>query len=282
MKNDHDRKITSLCSPLPEKLAAYVGQLDSVESPPQGTAFQLSILSSAHGRFVLKVAHLPPMVNALVNECHILTALQQYTPFVAQPLLDAEGDQGHAFLFTCIEGDPLHIVLNRSDVDERHRLIKQYAQALRRVHSWTPDLPQPADWLTKTLQWIGQNIQTRPRDARVTGTNSRFDGRNAQQLFAELQTQRSGLSNDLVFCHGDYCLPNVLIRSAQVVGVIDWSLGGYADRRFDLATAVFSMRLIWQDPDCLSTFLQAYGYSEPPQTLEFFEALHALTCAFWQ
>lgn len=230
---------------------------------------------------MLKVALIPSRVHMLVNECHILTALQQYTPFVAQPLGDAQGDQGHAFLFTCIEGEPLHVVLGRSDIAERHHLIKQYAQALHRVHSWTPDLLQPADWLTETLQWIGQNIQTRPRDARVTGTNSRFDGRDARLLFAELQAQRIDLSNDLVFCHGDYCLPNVLIRHAQVVGVIDWSLGGYADRRFDLATALFSMRLIWRDPDCISTFLQAYGYSEPLETLEFFEALHALTCAFW-
>jgi len=86
------------------------------------------------------------------------------------------------------------------------------AQALHRVHSWTPDLPRPADWLTKTEQWVGQIIQTRPRDACVAGTNSRFDGRDARQLFAELQAKLPGLSNDLVFCHGDYCLPNVLMR----------------------------------------------------------------------
>ena len=176
----------------------------------------------------------------------------------------------------------MHAVLNRSNAHERHHLIQQYAQALHRVHSWTPDLPQPADWLTYTLQWVGTNIQAHPRDVCVAGTNSRFDGRDARQLFAQLQAQRPGLSNDLVFCHGDYCLPNVIIQNAQAVGVIDWSGGGYADRRFDLATAVFSMRLVLQDPDCLSAFLQAYGYPESLETLEFFEALHALTCAFWQ
>jgi aminoglycoside phosphotransferase len=281
MKKEHDKKIAPLRPPLPEKLAASVGLLDAIEYPPQGTAFQVSILSSAHGRFVLKKARTPAMVQALVKECHMLTALQRYTPFVAQPLGDAEEEQDHAFLFTCIEGEPLQVVLTRSTVDERYHLIEQYAQALRRVHSWTPDLPRPADWLMQTLQWISQNIQTRPLDAQVTGTNSRFDGRDARQLLAELQAKLPGLSNDLVFCHGDYCLPNVLIRHAQVVGVIDWSQGGYADRRFDLATALFSMRLLLQAPDYFSTFLHAYGYSEPLETLEFFEALHALTCAFW-
>lgn len=282
MEKEQDKKIAPFHPPLPEKLAASVGQLDSIEYPPQGTAFQVFILSSVQGRFVFKTARTPAMVQALVKEGHILTALQRYAPFVAQPLGDAEGEQGHAFLFTCIEGEPLHVVLNHSTIDERYRLIREYAQALRRVHNWTPHLPQPADWLTQTLQWVGAHIQARPPDTQVTGTNSRFDGRDARQLLVELQARLPGLSNDLVFCHGDYCLPNVLIRHAQVVGVIDWSQGGYADRRFDLATAIFSLRLVLQDLDDLSTFLQAYGYAEPLENLEFFEALHALTCAFWQ
>ena len=282
MKKDQDKPTEPLSPPLPEKLAAVVGPIRAIEYPPQGTAFHVSILSSAHGRFVLKTARTPAMVEALGKEGRILAALQHYTPFVAQPLGEVSGSHGNTFLFTCLEGEPLHVVLNRSATDERHRLVQQYAQALHRVHSWTPDLPQPTDWLTETLQWVGAHIQARSPDASVAGTNSRFDGTDARHLFAKLQAQRPRLSNDVVFCHGDYCLPNVLIRDAQVVGVIDWSLGGYADRRFDLATAVFSMRLVWQDPDYLSTFLQAYGYAEPLETLDFFEALHALTCAFWQ
>ncbi|MBO0777653.1 MAG: phosphotransferase [Ktedonobacteraceae bacterium] len=282
MKKAHNKKTASLRSVLPEKLVSYVGQVDSIEHPPQGTAFQVCILSSPHGRFILKQTDSPSMVNALIKECQILTALQHYAPFVAQPLGDAETDHGHAFLFTCIEGDPLHVALNHSSADERHHLIQHYAQSLRRVHGWAPDLSQPTDWLTQTLQWVGTNIQAKSRGACVAGTNSRFDGEDAQQLLAKLQAHRPSLSNDLVFCHGDYCLPNVIIQNAQVMGIIDWSLGGYADRRFDLATALFSMRLSLPDSDYLTTFLQAYGYSEPLETLEFFEALHALTCAFWQ
>ncbi|MBA2679844.1 MAG: phosphotransferase, partial [Ktedonobacteraceae bacterium] len=262
--NDHE--IAPLSPPLPEELAAYVGQIDAIEYPPQGTAFQVCILSSARGRFVLKTAQTPLMVQALIQEGQILTALQRYAPFVAQPLGKTEGDHGPAFLFTCIEGEPLHVALKRSHGDERQQLIKEYARALHRVHSWTPDVPRPADWLTHTLHWLETHIQARPLDACVAGTNSRFDGKDARQLLAKLQAQRPDLSNDLVFCHGDYCLPNVLVRDTQVVGVIDWSSGGYGDRRFDLATALFSMRLLLLDQDDFCTFLQAYEYSEPLQT----------------
>src|SRR5580700_6333481 len=68
--------------PLPDKLAHYVGPLHSVEYPPQGMAFQVSILSSARGRFVLKVARTPALVKELANEARVLTALQKYVPFV--------------------------------------------------------------------------------------------------------------------------------------------------------------------------------------------------------
>ena len=81
MKKAYNKKNVPLHFPLPEKLVAYVGQVDSIEHPPQGTAFQVSILSSAHGRFVLKEARIPQMVNALVKECqnpHGLTALQPF------------------------------------------------------------------------------------------------------------------------------------------------------------------------------------------------------------
>jgi hypothetical protein len=43
------------------------------------------------------------------------------------------------------------------------------------------------------------------------------------------------------------------------------------------------MRLtgVLQESSYQSTFLQAYGYQETPDSLYFFEALHALTYAFW-
>jgi aminoglycoside phosphotransferase (APT) family kinase protein len=70
----------------------------------------------------------------------------------------------------------------------------------------------------------------------------------------------------------------------QVVGVIDWSGASYIDRRFDLATALFSLRFVEpvRDHHYHSLFLQAYGYTEPAEMLSFFEGLRALTDAFWQ
>lgn len=270
--------------PLPREIAQYVGPLNALEYPPQGTAFQVAILTSARGRFVLKMAHTPARSKALIREAHILTILKEHIPTIAQPLADAPVNGGHAFLFTYLEGEPLHLVIQHASTRERHYLLAQWAQALQQVHCWTPNLLYPSDWLAATLTWLSANILARSPEVLVTNTNSRFDGSNARHLLADLQSRRASIKNDIVFGHYDYCLPNVLVQDRQVTGIIDWSGAGYIDRRFDLATALFSMRLIetLQEPNYQSTFLQAYGYSEPPDTLYFFEALHALTCAFWQ
>ena len=270
--------------PLPHEIAQYVGPLLAVDYPPQGMGFQVAFLTSARGRFVLKLAHTPAAARELEREAFILTTLKEHVPFVAQPLAAAATSDRYACLFTYLEGEPLHVVLQHSDTGKRHRLLAQWGYAMRKVHSWTPELPRPADWLTATLSWLRTNIEAHPANEPVAHTNSRFDGCNARQLLAELEHQRSGLNNDIVFGHYDYCLPNALVQDQRVTSIIDWSGGGYIDRRFDLATALFSMRLSepLQRSEYESAFLRAYGYSEPLDTLYFFEALHALTCAFWQ
>ena len=268
---------------LPDGLAKYVGPLHSVEYPPQGMAFRVYLLTSARGRFALKIADTPQMVEALANEAHILTALRDHIPFAAQPVGDAvenERHRTHAFSLRILRENhcmsPSIYVYGWTP--SSHRAV---CGALRRVHGWEPDLPRPTDWLTDTFNWISTKVLAVPTDTPVTGTNSRFDGTNARHLLADIQVWKTDISNDIVFGHYDYCLPNVLVRDYQVTGIIDWSGGGYIDRRFDLATALFTLRLAdtLQDSSYFTTFLQAYGYTESIDTLYFFEALHALTCA---
>jgi aminoglycoside 3'-phosphotransferase-2 len=80
-----------------------------------------------------------------------------------------------------------------------------------------------------------------------------------QRLLAERPT-----TEDLVFTHGDYCLPNILIDPAArlVTGLVDWGRGGVADRYQDLALADRSIRRNWGDA-WVAPFFAAYGLPHP-------------------
>ncbi len=82
---------------------------------------------------------------------------------------------------------------------------------------------------------------------------------------------------DLVFVHGDFCLPNVLLEPAgeglTMTGLVDCGRAGIGDRHQDLALAMRSLTYNF-DADTIAPFLNAYG--GPPvdsRILEFFTIL---------
>lgn len=64
---------------------------------------------------------------------------------------------------------------------------------------------------------------------------------------------RNRPNEDLVFSHGDYCLPNVFITGCEATGFLDWGNGGIADRWQDIALCVRSFR---------HNYMEYTGYNE--------------------
>ena len=60
---------------------------------------------------------------------------------------------------------------------------------------------------------------------------------------------RNRPQEDIVFSHGDFCLPNVFISGSAVTGVLDWGNGGTADRWQDIALCVRSLRHNYMEHD---------------------------------
>jgi len=265
---------------LPAELAATLGSILAVDTPAQGSAFEVVIVTTRRGRFVIKRGTTPATRAELAEESRVLHALRRERPFVAAPVGFVPGADTDTFAFTYIEGETMLAALQRANAPEKHALVGRFGAALRRVHDWAPSLLRPGDWLRTTIAREQARMAARPAGAVIGGTHTRFDGRDARRIAHDLGVWGGRVTTDLAFGHGDYCLPNVLVRGGVVVGVIDWSRGGYADRRFDLATGLFNLRYNLGDTAYLTTFLHAYGYEESVETLHMFEALHALTC-FW-
>lgn len=83
------------------------------------------------------------------------------------------------------------------------------------------------------------------------------EGLNAQQIFVELIAKKP-LKEALVFTHGDYCCPNIILNEGGIGGFIDMGRAGIADRYQDLALAIRSIESNY-GKEQVSTFLEAYG-----------------------
>ena len=74
----------------------------------------------------------------------------------------------------------------------------------------------------------------RARTSPLSARNGFFGSKPYSQVNAALEAK--GLPPI------DWCLPNVLANNGRLTGAIDWSNGGYADRRYDIATGLWSLR----------------------------------------
>jgi aminoglycoside phosphotransferase len=170
-------------------------------------------------------------------------------------------------LMTAVSGldatDPAHLA-------EPERLVYLLAQGLRHVHALpTEDCP-----FDHRLDAEIARAEARMHHGQVDEAD--FDqqrqGQRAADLFQTLLVTQPR-AEDLVFTHGDYCLPNIMIDAGQVSGFLDLGRAGVGDRYRDLSLAARSITrnlgAHWQ-----RLFFQAYGLDTPdPAKVEFCQLL---------
>lgn len=103
------------------------------------------------------------------------------------------------------------------------------------------------------------------------------------RLVPQLARRRDQEALDLVLCHGDLCLPNIILdpRTLDVSGFVDLGRLGPADRYADLALLLTNARETWEDEErALAAdlaFAERYGVTLDHDRLRFYLHLDPLT-----
>ena len=132
------------------------------------------------------------------------------------------------------------------------RLCDTLAVLLRQLHETpAPDCPVP------------DRMKTYRETARIHREEGVFDGSFAGGISPEaawriIEAQGHLLRNE-VLLHGDYCLPNIMLKNWDFSGFIDLGNGGVGDRHIDLFWGAWTLNFNLKTDRYRQRFFDAYG-----------------------
>ncbi len=202
---------------------------------------------------------------SLLQEKRKLEWLGNQLP-VPKVLQFAEDENADFLLLSEISGLPASDDSLKKDIP---RVIEQLAAGLKTIHILsTADCPFNA-----RLDFAIELGRERVIKGLVEQEN--FDeerqGRTPEDIFRELLATKP-MNEDLVFTHGDYCFPNVILKDGNLNGFVDWGNAGVADRYQDLALLTRSVRYNFGE-DWEENVFEIYGIEPDWKKIHFYRLL---------
>ena len=210
----------------------------------------------------LKIAPRPGFSD-LLNEKKALDWLRGKLP-VPDVLGYEETADADLLLTSAIAGVPASGLLSNhgATIESEIDIAVQAARMLRRMH----DIPIDGCELDQRLDAKFRRAWKNITHKLLSETDEEFatthNGNLPVDVYHELSAKRP-TSFDLVFSHGDPCMPNMIFRDRKLVGLIDLDGGGIADRYTDISIFFRSFEYNCRvKVDLEETFLEAYGLDE--------------------
>ncbi len=183
-----------------------------------------------------------------------------------------------------VEGETQYLLMTYMDgvtgihpeaLEEPKRLVREFARGLREVHA-LEIASCPLDWrMPRFFSRAEGLIESGALDDQVP------EGETRTFLYDKLADVKQSVpeEEDLVMCHGDYCLPNVLFQDGALSGYIDVGYAGVGNRYLDLVAARGSIHRNLGE-EWIAPFFHEYGPGEPDRDkLCAYQKLH--DSGFW-
>lgn len=228
------------------------------------TAKVFRLVSSNQNTFYLKTAPRAPF-NSLLPEKFKLEWLKNKLP-VPEVLTFAENENTEFLLLSEITGKDVSDEVFKGNERET---IRQLANGLKTIHN----LPLEDCPFDARLNYKVESARKRLKNGLVD--ESDFDeirqGRTCEDLFQELLETKPE-KEDLIFTHGDYCLPNVILENGKLSGFVDWGSAGVADKYQDIGLITRSIESNF-GAEWTKMFFEIYGIEPNWEKINFYQLL---------
>ncbi|WP_199624865.1 aminoglycoside 3'-phosphotransferase [Paenibacillus alkalitolerans] len=172
-----------------------------------------------------------------------------------------------------IKGAPASDKCFQNDVDG---VVKLVAQGLRTIHEVPIANCSFDNRLNNLMEMIRYNYMHGHINALKLNRN--FGIENIDALLVDVEAFARKHKEDLVFTHGDYSMPNIMISDGRISGFIDLGNCGISDRYYDLAVAEKSIVLNYGS-EFIDMFYKYYGMNGVDrQRIRFFQIIE---CLLW-
>ncbi len=209
---------------------------------------------------------LRPQESDLLTETVALSWLRDKLSVPELQCFHVEGDT-QFLLMTQMEGVS---GIQPEETGDPANLVREFAKGLREVHSLSTE-SCTLDWrMSSFFTWAEGLIENGVLDEYIP------EGATRTIFSDQLSDIKKGMPEveDLVFTHGDYCLPNVMFQDGRLSGYIDLGYAGVGDRYLDFVAARGTIRRNLGE-EWIGPFFQAYGLEEPDQEkLKAYQKVH--------
>ncbi|WP_422657588.1 aminoglycoside 3'-phosphotransferase [Paenibacillus sp. EC2-1] len=170
-------------------------------------------------------------------------------------------------------GTPVSNITHQNGISKAIRLA---AQGLRTIHE-VPIIDCPFDnCLPVMLEKVQRNVKT--GSINEEKLKRRFGIKNVESTLVEIHKYAMDLTEDLVFIHGDYSMPNIIIGNGQMTGYLDLGHCGIGERYYDLAVAEKSIIMNF-GKRYVDLFYNTYGLDIiDPEKVRYFQVIE---CLLW-